>query len=84
MSDELIRKAKEAEFLLNHDLIKEAFEHIERKYINKWRASQFGANEAREIAYFVLSGLAEFKAELNGYIEDVAKIKHNINQNEIE
>ena len=58
--EEEMRQAGEAQALLNHPLLKRAFERIEDKWSSAWRSSQFADSEGREKAYRILGALEEF------------------------
>lgn len=75
------QRGKEAELLLENDVLKEAFEEIEKHYVQMWRTSLSDDKgwEAREEAYSVLKAMDVFKAQLTSFVIDgrIAETKLN-------
>lgn len=63
-----IEKGNEAAGLLDHPLMKEAFESIEKDIFNAWRNSAPDEGKEREDAYLLEWALDRFKQRLTTYI----------------
>lgn len=63
------RKAR-AEALLRDELIVEAFETLEREYLNAFKTSGPNDAQARERAYALLHGLEAVQRHLRSVVED--------------
>lgn len=65
-----IQRGKDAAFLLEHPLLKEAFEEIEKHQISRWRNSQEDDKgwAAREEAHAILKGMDLFRDQLVSFV----------------
>lgn len=70
---EKVGKGRKALEILDNEIMKEAFEALESHYINEWKSSKIDDEVKREKAYARMSVLADFKAQLQSYV-DTGKI----------
>ncbi len=64
--DERERRAQEAEFILNSDVFKNAFETLDARYVEQWRTA--GGTAERELAWVQQKILKEVRSELAGLV----------------
>ena len=67
---EIIAKGKRAEELLEEPLIVEAFEEIERAYIDGWKSSKARDAEGREQLFLAINILNNVREHLKAAIRD--------------
>lgn len=76
-----VRRGKEAAQLLEDPTLVEAFEAIEKHYVQAWRNSQADDNGwvVRSEAYDILRAMDVFKAQLTSFVIDgkIAETKPN-------
>lgn len=66
-ADDDIRRAAHAQIIMEDELVKEAFEEIERDLVNQWMTAQEDDVDGRERCYRTVLGLRVFK----GYFEAI-------------
>lgn len=74
-------RGQDAQLLLENPVLKEAFEEIEKAWIQRWRSSPDTVEgyEIREQAHLALRGLDLFRDQLTSYVIDgkIAETKSN-------
>lgn len=65
-----ITKANHAKRLLEDDILKEAFDAVERDIFEEWRMSVINDNDARSDMFHTLKGLERLKARLQAILDD--------------
>jgi hypothetical protein len=63
-SEEIVRRGEEAERLLNHDLLKEAFDGVAAQITNQWATTSPAEVQAREKLYLKLQVVQEVREHL--------------------
>jgi len=63
------RSAK-AEALLRNELFIEAFEYLDEQFVEAWRTSSVGDEEAREKIFQLMQALAAVKGYFQSVVED--------------
>lgn len=66
--EEVIRKGKEAEGLLNNPVIKDAFEGVRKQLENGWKNSKVNDQVLREECYRMLHCLEAVRTQLTTYV----------------
>ncbi len=66
---DIARRAR-AEVLLRNELLQEAFDKLEARYIEEWRASQFRDTDARERLWGAVNVLRKVKDHLAQIVSD--------------
>ncbi|RTE91901.1 hypothetical protein [Bradyrhizobium sp. LVM 105] len=75
MSDEVklakaVDRASRAERLLGDDLLKEAFETLEKSYIDAWRATTIHATADREKLFVAINVVGKVRDHLNSVVQN--------------
>ncbi len=65
---ELVRRGREAERLLENQLLKDCFEELKGEFVDAWRNSKLGQSEEREVAYQMHTALVEVESRLTKYV----------------
>lgn len=63
-------RALAAENLLNSDMLKEAFDELERAYIEKWRTSIVDDVTGREKLFLAINVIGKVKQHLQAVVND--------------
>ena len=63
-------RAEHAKRLLEDELLKEAFEEVERDIFTEWRTSSLGEYAERAHLFHTLKGLERLKARLQAILDD--------------
>ena len=63
-----IERAEQARGILEHPIFSEAFDELERTYIEAWRHSRHDATEERERLWIALNSLEVIKVHLESVI----------------
>lgn len=63
-------RAAKAEALLRNELFVEAFEYLDEQFVEAWRASSVGDEEAREKIFQLMQALAAVKGYFQSVVED--------------
>lgn len=74
--------AKEAEYLLNHPLLKSAFEAVERGYISQIKNLDFTNDEMKDKLFFGLVNLEAVKQAIRSHIETLQLENYNNSQDD--
>ncbi len=67
---EAVLRAEKAEALLRNELLTEAFDYLERQFIQAWRSSGIGEAEDRERIYQLSQNLEALKGYFQTVISD--------------
>ena len=75
MTDEFkLLQAKErgaqAEVLLRHDLLKEAFDYLEKRYIDEWRITSARDADAREKLFLAVNIVGKVREHLIAHVSN--------------
>jgi hypothetical protein len=65
-----ITKANHAKRLLEDEILKEAFDAVERDIFEEWRMSALGDDNTRFDMFHTLKGLERLKARLQALLDD--------------
>jgi hypothetical protein len=65
-----ITKANHAKRLLEDDILKEAFDAVERDIFEEWRKSSHTDSSGRSDMFHTLKGLERLKARLQAILDD--------------
>ncbi len=71
--EERIRRGTNAEMLSRNETLKEAIEHIERTYMQRWRNTAVEETERRELAWLAVNTLDDISKCLHTWL---AEAKH--------
>ena len=63
-------RATRAEALLQNPLIKEAFEELEKEFVEAWKGSSIGDSQNREHIYQLLQALEALKGHFSKVLQD--------------
>ena len=63
-------RAAKAEALLRNELFIEAFEYLDEQFVEAWRTSNVGDEEAREKIFQLTQALAAVKGYFQSVVED--------------
>ena len=63
-----LRRANEAQYILNHALVIEAFATLHASYLRAWEKSPIGDKAKREEIYLLNAGLHNFRAHLTQFL----------------
>ena len=69
MTEDEIRRAEQARYLLDHDLMKAAFAEVGDEIARQWRESPARDTEGRERLYLMLRLLDRVRDTLQGHVE---------------
>lgn len=75
-----IERASEADYLLTHPLLKEAFDVIEETYTDAWKNSRHDATTERERVYLALNLLATVRGHLESVVAGGVMAQRDINE----
>lgn len=75
-----IERASEADYLLSHPLMKEAFDTIEETYTDAWKNSRHDATSERERVYLALNLLATVRGHLESVVAGGVMAQRDINE----
>lgn len=63
-------RALQAEQIVNNELIKEAFDNLEREYINAWKGARFDDQVGREKLFLAVNVIGKVRMHLQTIIAD--------------
>lgn len=69
-ADEAVERARQAQALLDHPLLADAFEKIENAYTQAIINSEYGQVENRERAFRMILAIRELNAQLNEVVNN--------------
>lgn len=66
---EEMQQGREAEFILNHPMVKGAIDAMEAYYAQAWMRTEIGDRDEREMAFGMLKCVQAFRSLLTEYVE---------------
>lgn len=79
LHDALIR-ASQARDLLSNELLSEAFDELEKAYVNFWRTTKVDDDKGREKLFIAVNVVGKVKAHLQNVLSDGSIAKRELDE----